>query len=146
VPTCERQQSADAEAALGKLASEQETLSREAAASSERRAGVEERATAADAALAASEAIYAELTAALADLAAKRNQLDAAIRDNAARRARLETELGEVTAELDALMADAAGAINLDGLAAAAAQAAVTGAGRPPGLRRCARAAGGGRA
>jgi chromosome segregation protein len=123
----ERRQSADAEAALGKLASEQETLSREAAASAGRRAGVEERATAADAALAASEATYAELTAALADLAAKRNQLDAAIRDNAARRARVEAELGEVTAELDALMTAAAGAANLDGLAAtaAAAQAAV---------------------
>jgi chromosome segregation protein len=126
----ERRQSADAEAALEKLTGEEEVLSREAAAGAERRAGVEERAATADATLAASEATYGELTAALADLAAKRNQLDAALRDNAARRTRLEAELGEVATELDKLMADMAAAIDLDSLAAtaAAAQAAVAGA------------------
>jgi chromosome segregation protein len=123
----ERKQSADAEAAMARLAAEREALSRQAAASAERRTGIEERATTAGAALATSETMFADLTAALADLAARRTQLDTATRDNEARRARIETELGQVTAELDALMADAARAVDLDGLAeaAAAAKAAV---------------------
>jgi chromosome segregation protein len=124
----ERKQSADAEAALARLTAERETLTREAAASAERRTSVEARAGAADAALVASEKTFGELTAALADLTAKRTQLDTAIRDNETRHARLGTELGQVTTELDQLMADATRAVDLDALAsaAAAAQAAVT--------------------
>src|SRR5712671_3717923 len=126
----ERKQSADAEAALTRLSAERETLAREAAASVERRASVEERADVADAALAANEKTFAELTAALADLTAKRAQLDSTIRENEMRRVRLERELGQVTAELDQLMADATRAVDLDALAAAmaSAQAAVTAA------------------
>jgi chromosome segregation protein len=127
----ERKQSADAEAALTRLSAEQETLTREAAASVERRTGVEERAKLADAALTANEKTFGELTASLADLTAKRTQLDTAVRDNETRRTRLEQELGQVTTELDQLMADAARALDLDALAAAAvasAQAAVTAA------------------
>ena len=75
---CEREQRlwADAEAALARLQAEQETLTREAAASAERRTSVEARVSAADATLAASETPFGELTAALADLTAKRTQLD----------------------------------------------------------------------
>ncbi len=126
----ERKQSADAETALAKLDAERETLTREAAAGAERRAGVEERVGAADAALATTEKTFADETAALADLTARRTQLDSAIRDNAARRGRVESELRAVTAELDTLMADAARAVDLDALAAAAtaAQAAVNAA------------------
>src|SRR6202030_2206853 len=126
----ERKQSADAEAALARLSAEKETLVHEAAASAERRAGVEELANTADATLAANEKTFGELTASLADLTAKRTQLDTAIRDNETRRARLEKELGQVTAELDQLMADATRAVDLDALAAAmaSAQAAVTAA------------------
>jgi chromosome segregation protein len=126
----ERKQSADAEAALTRLSAEQETLAREAAASVERRASVEARAESADAALAANEKTFAELTASLADLTAKRTQFDGAIRDNEARRARLERELGEVTIELEQLMADAARAVDIDAMATAmaSAQAAVTAA------------------
>ncbi|HKD29216.1 MAG TPA: AAA family ATPase [Xanthobacteraceae bacterium] len=124
----ERKQSVDAEATLTRLSAEQETLAREAAASTERRAGVEERANVADAALAANEKTFAELTALLADLMAKHAQFDAAIQDSEARRARLERELGQVTTEFDQLMADAANAVDIDGLAAAlaSAQSAVT--------------------
>jgi chromosome segregation protein len=124
----ERKQSADAEAALARLTAERETLTREAAASAQRRTSVEARAGAADAALAASEKTFGELTAALADLTARRTQLDTTIRDSETRRARLGTELGQVTTELDQLMADATRAVDLDALAsaAAAAQAAVT--------------------
>src|SRR5579883_2626182 len=119
----ERKQSADADGALTRLSAEQETLAREAAASAERRAGIEERAKAAEAALAASEKTFGELTA-------KRTQLDLAVRDNETRRVRLERELGEVTAELGQLMADAVSAVDIDALAAAvaAAQSAVTAA------------------
>jgi chromosome segregation protein len=126
----ERKQSADAETALARLSAEHETLTREAAASAERRASVEERADMADASLAANEKTFAELTASLADLTAQRTQLDATIRDNEARGTRLQRELGEVTAELDQVMADATRAVNLDALAeaAASAQAAVTAA------------------
>ncbi len=126
----ERKQSADAEAALTRLSAERETLAREAAASVERRASVEERANVADTALAANEKTFGELTAALADLTAKRAQCDSTIRDNEARRVRLARELGEVTTELDQLMADAARAVDIEALAtaAASAQSAVTAA------------------
>src|SRR5260221_6287722 len=126
----ERKQSADAEAALARLSAEKETLVHEAAATAERPASVEECANTADATLAANEKTFGELTASLADLTAKRTQLDTAIGDNKTRRARLEKELGQVTAELDQLMADATPAVDLDALAAAmaSAQAAVTAA------------------
>jgi chromosome segregation protein len=126
----ERQLSADAEAALARLETEREALARETAAGAERRGGVEERVGAAGATLAASEARFGELTAALADLTAKRRELETTLRGCEERRTRLEREHGQVTAELDALIADAARAVDLDGLAAAvaAAQAAVTAA------------------
>ena len=129
---CEREQrlGADAEAALARLHTEQETLARETAASAERRTSVEARVDAAGATLAASETRFGELTAALADLTAKRTQLETTIRGCDGRRARLEREHGQLTAELDALIADAARAVDLEGLAAAAAaaQEAVTAA------------------
>src|SRR5712692_3912546 len=119
----ERKQSADAEAALTRLSAERETLAREAAASAERRASVEERANLADAALATNEKTFGELTA-------KRAQFDRTVRENEMRRVRLERELGEVTTELDQLIADAARAIDIEALAtaAASAQSAVTAA------------------
>jgi chromosome segregation protein len=126
----ERKQAADAEAALARLVVERDALIRDAEASTERRVGIEARVADADAALSASEGSFAELTAALADLSAKRNQLETALRDSEARRTRLGKELREVTAEFDALMANASRAVDLDGLAAAAAaaQAAVSAA------------------
>jgi chromosome segregation protein len=126
----ERKQSVDAEGALTRLAAERETLAGESEASAERRASVEERAAVAAEALSANEKIFADLTASVADIGARRTQLDAAIRDNETRRARLERELSQVTAELDGLMAEVAKAVDLDALAAAAAaaQAAVAAA------------------
>jgi chromosome segregation protein len=124
----ERKQSADAEGALTRLSAERETLAGESEASAERRASAEERAAVATETLAVNEKIFAELTASVADIAARRTQFDAAIRDNETRRARLERELAQVTAELDGLMAEVAKAVDIDALsaAAAAAQAAVT--------------------
>jgi chromosome segregation protein len=129
---CEREQrlGADAEAALARLHTEQETLARETADSAERRTSVEARVGAAGATLAASETRFGELTAALADLTAKRTQLETTIRGCDERRGRLEREHGQLTAEVDALIADAARSVDLEGLAAAAAaaQEAVTAA------------------
>jgi chromosome segregation protein len=119
----ERQLSADAEAALARLEAERETLAHEAAAGVERRSEVETRVGAAGTTLAASEARFGELTAALADLSAKRSQLDATIRGCDERRMKLEREHGEVTEELEKLIADAARAVDLEGLAAATAAA-----------------------
>ncbi len=119
----EQRLSADAEAALARLSTEQEALARETAASAERRTSVEERVGAAGVTLAASETRFGELTAALADLTAKRTQLESTLRGCDERRARLEREHGQVTAELDALIADAARTIDLEGLAAAVAAA-----------------------
>jgi chromosome segregation protein len=119
----ERKQSADAEGALTRLSGERETLAAESEASAERRADVEERAAIVAEALAASERNFAELTASLADIAAKRTQFDGVVRDNEMRRVKLERELAQVTAELDGLMAEVAKAVDLDGLAAAAATA-----------------------
>ncbi len=126
----ERQQSADAEGALTRLSAERETLAGESEASAERRASVEEHAAAAAETLATNEKIFADLTASVADIAARRTQFDAAVRDNETRRVRLARELAQVTAELDALMAEVAKAVDPDALAAAAAaaQAAVTAA------------------
>jgi chromosome segregation protein len=119
----ERQLSADAEAALARLEAERETLAHEAAAGVERRGEVETRVGAAATTLAASEARFGELTAALADLTAKRGQLEATIRGCDERRARLEREHTQVTEELEKLIADAARAVDLEGLAAATAAA-----------------------
>jgi chromosome segregation protein len=119
----EHRMAADADAALTKLAAERETLEQEASATAERRAGVDERVAAADAALAATEKTFAELTASLADLSAKRNQLTAAVRSHEDRRRRLESEHASVTAELEKLIADAAAQVDIEGLAAAVAEA-----------------------
>ncbi|MDQ2079637.1 chromosome segregation protein SMC [Xanthobacteraceae bacterium Astr-EGSB] len=119
----EHRMSADADAALTKLAAERETLEQEASATAERRAGVDLRVAEADAALAATEKTFAELTAAVADLTAKKNQLTAAARSHEDRRRRLESEHASVTAELEKLMADAAAQVDIEGLAAAVAEA-----------------------
>jgi chromosome segregation protein len=126
----ERRQSADAEGALTRLVAESETLAAESEASAERRASVEERAAIAADTLAANEKVFAELTASVADITAKRTQFDAVVRDGETRRVRLERELAGVTAELDGLMAEVAKVLDLDTLAAAVttAQAAVAAA------------------
>ena len=119
----ERRQSADAEGALTRLAGERDALAQESEEAAERRAAVEERAADAADALAGREKVFADLTTSLADVGARRNQFEAAVRDHGARRVRLERELAGVTAELDALMAEVARAVDLDALAAAAAEA-----------------------
>ena len=64
---------------------------------------------AAEATLSASETTFAEITAALADLGARRSALDRAIGEHSERLTRLGAELGEVERELASLEAAAAG-------------------------------------
>ncbi len=124
----ERAHASDAEAALTKLAEEEELLKHEALASAESRAGVEQRVTEADAVVSAVEKTFSELTAALAELTASRNQLAAAIKAESERIARFDGELANIEA---GLAAAAESRPDLEAMAAAAetAMAAVTQAG-----------------
>jgi len=123
----ERKLAADAEAALHRLDLEETALTAEAHASAERLTGVNTRVANADAALSASEKSFAELTGALADLAARRNQLQAALADHEQRSARLKAELANIEA---GLIATGSGEPDLAtlGAALATAQAALAGA------------------
>ncbi|HTV35153.1 MAG TPA: chromosome segregation protein SMC, partial [Xanthobacteraceae bacterium] len=98
----ERALATDAAAALERLAAEEATLKAETQANAIRLSGVNERVATADAALAASEKSFAELTGALADLAARRNQLQAAVREHGERAERLQAELDNIEAGLSA--------------------------------------------
>jgi chromosome segregation protein len=98
----ERMQLADAEAALERLAHEEDTLRGEAQASAARRIGADERVAAADGVLAAAEKTFGELTGALADLTARRNQLSATAREQAERIGRIEGEIANIEAGLSA--------------------------------------------
>src|SRR5262249_7960275 len=88
----ERRLAADAQAALARLATEEEELQREVKANDERRAGVDKRVAQADAVLARSEKAADELTGTLADLTARRHALENAAREHGDRAARLADE------------------------------------------------------
>ena len=115
----------DAQAALGRLAAEEEALRRESEANARERAGADARVGADDEVLAAAEKTFAELTGTLADLTARRNQLTRVVREQAERASRLEAETAAVEAELATLNPE--GGPDLGALAAAVeeAQAAV---------------------
>ena len=68
------------------MAAERAGLEAEAADSSQRQNAVADRVAAANAALTATEKTFADLTAALADLAARRTQLEQATREHGDRR------------------------------------------------------------
>ena len=99
----ERRQAADAQTALDRLDQEDAALGRDADAVAERERAAAERTAAAEAALAADEKTFADLTGALADLAARRNQLERAVREHSERLVRLEGQIGEVEDELASL-------------------------------------------
>jgi len=100
--TRERALAADAEAALGRLDAEENTLRDLARETDARLNGANERVAAAETMLAGSEKSFAELTGTLADLTARRNQLQAALREHEQRAARLEAELSQIDAGLAA--------------------------------------------
>ena len=94
---------ADTESALGRLAEEDAALRHEIDTATERRTEVAERVGSAETELAAGEKTFSELTAALADLGARRNQFDRAVREHGERVARLQTQISEVESELRGL-------------------------------------------
>jgi chromosome segregation protein len=123
----EKQLAADAEAALNRLATEQETLTGELQAGVDKRGATDARVAEADTVLGASEKTFGELTGALADLTARRNQLEGGAREQDERLSKFEREIAEVEAELASLKAAGAAQHDLAGLKSAseAAQGAV---------------------
>jgi chromosome segregation protein len=119
----ETQLAGDAHDALVRLTGEEENLRREAQESASRRSGIDGRVGDAGAALAEVEKIFADLTAQLADLSAKRNQFETAIRDHTDRVTRLTDEVGGVERELASLRGAQDGALDA---ALSGAQAALT--------------------
>jgi len=117
----EQRQAVDAEAALERLASEEDTLRQELEVNAERRFGVDERVATAEAIVAEAEGTFAELTANLADVLARKKQLESTLRSHGDRLGRLSGELAAVESELAAL--EAGPRPDLEGLAAAVAQA-----------------------
>ncbi|MGH6768586.1 MAG: AAA family ATPase, partial [Xanthobacteraceae bacterium] len=99
----EKRLAADAEAALSRLAREEQALRSETEANAAKRGGADLRVSEADTVLAASEKSFAELTGSLADLTARRNQLDGVIQAQGERHRRLEGELAGIEAELTQL-------------------------------------------
>src|SRR5205085_1548734 len=85
----ERRLAADAQAALARLEAEEAALVGDADAAVEREGAITDRVGAAEATLSASETTFAEITAALADLGARRSALDRAIGEHSERLTRL---------------------------------------------------------
>jgi chromosome segregation protein len=115
----EKKLAADAEETLKRLDEEQQVLSSQASVGSQRRDEVASRVSAADGALSATEKTFAEKTAALADLTARRNQLEQAVREHGDRQTRLEREIASVQTDIAKIAEDAAATVDLAGLAQA---------------------------
>jgi chromosome segregation protein len=119
----EKKLAADAHETLQKLEDEQAQLATQASAGDKDREDVALRVATADQELAGTEKTFAEKTAALADLTARRNQLEQGLRDVADRRTRLEREIAAVEGDLAAIAETAAAAVDLAGLARAIEEA-----------------------
>ena len=94
---------ADAEAALARLAAEEDTIRKEARESAGRRSGVDAKVATADGELSAAEKIFSDLTTALADLTAQRHQFENAAREQGERIARIAGEIAAIERELATL-------------------------------------------
>src|SRR5664279_3752680 len=99
----ERKLAADAEAALARLAAEEDSIRKEARESAGRRSGVDAKVALADGELSAAEKIFSDLTTALADLTAQRNQFENAAREQGERIARIAGEIAAIERELATL-------------------------------------------
>jgi chromosome segregation protein len=102
----------DAEEALARIASEEETIRREAQESAARRTGVDDRVAEADAALSAIEKVFAELTAELAEVTAKRTQYESAARNHGDRATKLQGEIASIEQELASIRGAETGPID----------------------------------
>ena len=99
----EQRLAADADAALERLAAEEETIRAETRESAGRRSGVDARLGEADTELNAAEKIFSDLTTALADLSAQRHAHENAAREQAERIAKLASEIEAIEREIATL-------------------------------------------
>ena len=99
----EQRLAVDAEQAIARLATEEETIRAEARESAGRRSGVDAKVSEADAELSAAEKIFSDLTTALADLTAQRNRFENASREQNERIARISSEIAAIERELATL-------------------------------------------
>ena len=123
----EREQllAADAEHAIGRLATEEETIRNEARENAGRRSGADAKVVEADAALRSAEKIFTDLTTALADLAAQRSRFENSAREQKERIARISTEIEAIERELATLQTADLGPLDavLEGAQAALTEA-----------------------
>jgi chromosome segregation protein len=99
----EQRLAADAEHAIARFATEEETIRNEARENAGRRSGADAKVVEADAALRAAEKIFTDLTTALADLAAQRSRFENSAREQVERIARISTEIEAIERELATL-------------------------------------------
>jgi chromosome segregation protein len=119
----EQRLAADAEQAIARVSSEEETIRTDARESAGRRSGVDVKVAEAATALGATEKIFTDLTTELADLAAQRNRFENAVREQSERFSRISSEIEAIEREMATLHTG-----NVGPLAAAieGAQAALT--------------------
>jgi len=121
----EQRLAADAEHAIGRLATEEETIRNEARENAGRRSGADAKVVEADAALRSAEKIFTDLTTALADLAAQRSRFENSAREQKERIARISTEIEAIERELATLQTADLGPLDavLEGAQAALTEA-----------------------
>jgi chromosome segregation protein len=121
----EQRLAADAEKAIARLATEEETIRNDARENAGRRSGADARVREADAALRATEKIFTDLTTALADLAAQRSRFENSAREQNERIARISTEIEAIERELATLQTADLGPLDvvLEGAQAALTEA-----------------------
>ncbi|HEX3858080.1 MAG TPA: chromosome segregation protein SMC [Pseudolabrys sp.] len=99
----EQRLAADAEAALARLATEEEAIRAEARESAGRRSGIDSRVSGAETELSAAETIFSDVTTQLADLVAQRNQFENAAREHSERATRHTNEIAAIEREIASL-------------------------------------------
>ncbi len=99
----EQRLAADAEQAIARLASEEETIRAEARESAGRRSGIDAKVSEANSELGGAEKIFSDLTTALADLTAQRNSFENAAREQSERITRITSEIAAIERELATL-------------------------------------------
>jgi chromosome segregation protein len=121
----EQRLAADAEHAIARLATEEETIRNETRENAGRRSGADAKVVEADAALHAAEKIFTDLTTALADLAAQRSRFENSAREQVERIARISTEIESIERELATLQTADLGPLDavLEGAQAALTEA-----------------------
>ncbi|HVI15678.1 MAG TPA: chromosome segregation protein SMC [Pseudolabrys sp.] len=121
----EQRLAADAEQAIARVSSEEETIRTDARESAARRSGVDAKVAEAATALGTTEKIFTDLTTELADLAAQRNRFENAAREQSERLSRISSEIEAIERELVTLHTGDVGplAVAMEGAQAALTEA-----------------------